>query len=755
MSDNTRNAGINFCTMKRKDTFPVTGMHCAGCVRNVERVLLRTEGVGSADVNLASNTATVEYDDAIVSAAQLAENVKNAGYGLIVETSQPEEDSAKVQKAYYRDLVRRTVVAWAISIPVFLICMTGGDTEFMRAVLAVFVLPVLIYSGRGFYVNAWLRLKHGEFSMDTLVAMSTGVSYLFSLSGVLFPNYWIDTGNVPPFYFDASAMIIAFVLLGNVLEERAKYKTGSAIRELMNLAPKTARVLLDDGTEEDRPVALLKRGDRIRVRAGENIAVDGRVIEGETFVDESMMSGEPLPVAKSHGADVLAGTVNGDGSIVVETVGAGSETMLAHIIKVVREAQGSKAPVQRMVDKVTAVFVPVVLAVSLLTYAIWLNVGGTDNIPQALIAAVSVLVIACPCALGLATPTAVMVAVGRGARLHILFRDAAAIEMICKADVVVLDKTGTLTVGRPAVTESYISENCSPMQLSLLAKAENNSIHPIAKSLIEYIKVYVEKNVAYEIPNIESFSNISGEGIEFVSGGEKFWAGNDLLAINNGFDVKSSDNPAKAFSGDNPAAVVYFGHADELLAVFAVKDKLRDTAREAVKELQSNGKRIILLSGDNAGASNAVGKEIGADEVIATALPDDKERCIRRLQSEGNVVAMLGDGTNDSEALARADVSIAMGKGTDVAINSAQVVLMNEDLTTLNRAFRLSHEAVKLIRRNLFWAFIYNVIGIPIAAGALYPLTGTMLNPMIAAAAMAFSSVSVVLSSLSLYTRKI
>lgn len=748
--------------MIKKDVFPVMGMHCAGCAHNVEQALQNMSGVRSATVNLAANTVSVEYDAAEVAPMQLSQCVKDAGYALITDTSAPYEESEKEQKRYYTVLVRRAVVAWLFAVPVFALSMYAGNTAAMRLALAIVTLPVLIYCGGGFYANAARQLKHGTFSMDTLVAMSTGVDFLFSLSGTLFPDFWRSNGIVPPFYFDAALMITAFVLLGRILEERAKHKTGSAVRELMNLSPKTARVVRSDGTEEELLVSLLQRGDRIHVRAGESIAADGRVVEGRSYVDESMMSGEAQPIEKSAGAQVVAGTINGAGSLIVEATSVGADTVLARIVEAVRNAQSTKAPVQRIVDKVTAVFVPVILALSLLTYAIWLNICGLNALPQALTAAVSVLVIACPCALGLATPTAVMVAVGRGAKMHVLFRDAAAIELLHKANVVVFDKTGTLTTGQHTVTDKYISDSCTIMQLALLEKAENNSIHPVAKVVAGYIKDFVGKVSKQETPDniaadllIADFADIAGKGITFSSENITYWAGNNDMAIQNGVSTQQLQDIKSQFNGIQAATIVLYGKESELLAAFVVRDSVKQTAAETVERLHSKNKRVILLSGDNENAAQIVGEALHADKVVSTVLPDEKRDYIQQLQREGNVVAMIGDGTNDSEALAVSDVSIAMGHGTDVAINSAQLVMMTDDLTTIDRIFNLSREAVSLIRRNLFWAFIYNVIGILIAAGALYPLFGIMLSPIIAAAAMACSSVSVVLNSLMLYKKKI
>ena len=546
-------------------------------------------------------------------------------------------------------------------------------------------------------------------------------------------------------------MIVAFVLLGKVLEERAKRKTGSAIDSLIKLVPQTALRVLSDGSESECPVEELKKGDKIRVRAGESIAVDGVVVSGTTFVDESMMSGEPIPVEKTMGSHVVAGTINGNGSVVVEAQSVGRDTVLSHIIKTVEEAQGSKAPIQRIADKVVAIFVPAVLVVSLLTLVVWLAVGGFSCLTQAVVSAVSVLVIACPCSLGLATPTAIMVGIGRGAKIHVLFRDAVALETMSKADAVVFDKTGTITEGKLDVAEKEILADCSAEELKALMLAENMSNHPLAKSLANFLK----KNYGgAENISVSQFENISGQGITFSFNGKNYWTGNEKMVSANGADT--ANIKIIEANRQKTSTLVWFGEGRNVLAVFALQDKLKADSAEMIAILQKDlGKHITLLSGDRESTTRNIAKQLGIEDAVWAAEPNDKDNKIKELQSHGYKVAMVGDGTNDSEALARADVSVAMGKGTDVAINTAQVVLMDNSLGSLVKAFKLSKETVGVIKRNLFWAFVYNVIGIPIAAGVLYPVLHVTLSPIICAAAMAFSSVSVVLSSLTLYTKKI
>ena len=615
--------------------------------------------------------------------------------------------------------------------------------------MLVLSLPVLFYSGHAFYVNAWKQAKHFTSNMDTLVALSTSIAFLFSLFNTLYPRFWYEQGLEPHVYYEAATVIIAFVLVGKLMEEKAKGKTSMAIRKLMGLQPKTARILRD-GKEEDILISELKKGDKVSVRPGERVPVDGLIVEGDTFIDESMISGEPIPVEKKLNDKVLAGTINQNGAFVMSAEKVGRETVLAQIIRMVQEAQGSKAPVQRIVDKVTAVFVPTVLAIAILTFMVWMIVGGVDDFSYAMLSAVSVLVIACPCALGLATPTALMVGMGKGAEAHILIKDAVALEQMRKVDTVVLDKTGTVTEGRPTVTGWLHDAGWVNEHKGILYAAELKSEHPLALAIVEELKKDGNKPAI-----IDSFESRTGRGIVVTRGGKTYWAGSHRLL--NDFGAKVSDllkSMVEEYERSGKS-LVYFGEESTLLAVIVISDKVKPTSIQAVKQMQAEGKYVVLLTGDGHLTAQNVAGEINANRFIAEALPDDKENVIKELQREGRVVAMVGDGINDSQALARADVSIAMGKGTDIAMDVAMVTLMTSDLLLLPKAFKLSRKTVRLIHQNLFWAFIYNLIGIPIAAGILFPMYGILLNPMIASAAMACSSVSVVLNSLSLNWRKL
>mgnify|MGYP000832250305 FL=1 len=671
------------------------------------------------------------------------------GFDLIIDEDNSMEEQEEAEHSYYEQLQRKTVVAWIFALPVAFMGMFFMDFPGINWWMLVLSLPVLFYSGHAFYVNAWKQAKHFTSNMDTLVALSTSIAFLFSLFNTLYPRFWYEQGLEPHVYYEAATVIIAFVLVGKLMEEKAKGKTSMAIRKLMGLQPKTARILRD-GKEEDILISELKKGDKVSVRPGERVPVDGLIVEGDTFIDESMISGEPIPVEKKLNDKVLAGTINQNGAFVMSAEKVGRETVLAQIIRMVQEAQGSKAPVQRIVDKVTAVFVPTVLAIAILTFIVWMIVGGVDDFSYAMLSAVSVLVIACPCALGLATPTALMVGIGKGAEAHILIKDAVALEQMRKVDTVVLDKTGTVTEGRPTVTGWLHDAGWVNEHKGILYAAELKSEHPLALAIVEELKKDGNKPAI-----IDSFESRTGRGIVVTRGGKTYWAGSHRLL--NDFGAKVSDllkSMVEEYER-NGKSLVYFGEESTLLAVIVISDKVKPTSIQAVKQMQAEGKYVVLLTGDGHLTAQNVAGEINANRFIAEALPDDKENVIKELQREGRVVAMVGDGINDSQALARADVSIAMGKGTDIAMDVAMVTLMTSDLLLLPKAFKLSRKTVRLIHQNLFWAFIYNLIGIPIAAGILFPMYGILLNPMIASAAMACSSVSVVLNSLSLNWRKL
>ena len=734
--------------IERKE-FPVLEMSCASCANHVEQTVRHLEGVGEASVNFASNTLSVAFDPGTITPVQIRDAVRAAGYDLIVDERNGEQQREESERARYRRLRRDTVGAWAFSLPLMLISMAFMHMPYGNWIMLALSLPVLGVFGRMFFVGGWKQARHGQANMDTLVALSTSIAFLFSLFNTVYPRFWTERGLEPHVYYEASCMIIAFVLLGKLLEERAKGSTSSAIKKLMGLQPSTAR-LLAGGIERDVPIATLRAGDLVSVRPGERIPVDGTVESGESFVDESMITGEPLPVDKKPGDRAVAGTINGRGSFVLRTTGAGADTLLARIIRMVQQAQGSKAPVQRIADRIASVFVPTVIGLSALTFVLWLVIGGEAYFSHALLSAVSVLVIACPCARGLATPTALMVGIGRGAENQILIKDAAALEQMCRIDTMVLDKTGTLTEGRPSVTEWIDVVPPSDGLYDAVYSAEMKSEHPLASAVTAYLAGRGARH-----REVDSFESLTGRGIAFRCDGASYWIGSRALLETR--DVRPSVELLARIDRleQEGAGTVFVGQDDRLLSVVVVSDPLKETTREALEQLRRRHIRLVMLTGDNRRAAAALAGRLDIDDFRAEMMPDDKEQYVRRLQAEGRRVAMTGDGINDSQALARADVSIAMGRGTDVAMDVAMITLMNSDLSLLPKAYALSRSTVRLIRENLFWAFVYNLIGIPIAAGALYPLCGLLLSPMLAGAAMAFSSVSVVANSLRLKWKKL
>lgn len=723
---------------------PVLEMSCAVCAGNVESTVQALSGVEKASVNFAAGTLTVTYNPSVITLEVMQAAVQAAGYDLIVEAEDPVAMQEEKARMHYKILRRNTIGAWTLSIPLALLGMVFMHVPFGNWIMMVLALAIMIFFGRSFYVNGVRHALKGKANMDTLVALSTSIAFLFSLFNTLCPGFWLGKGLEPHVYYEASGVIIAFVLLGKLMEERAKNSTSSAIKGLMGLQPKTAR-LVTDGREEEVPISNLQVGNVVSVRPGEKIPVDGTLLQGSSSVDESMLSGEPIPVEKNAGDRVLAGTINQKGAFTMEATSVGGTTVLAQIVQMVQSAQGSKAPVQRIVDKISGIFVPVVVLLSFLTFVCWLVIGGESYFSYALLSAVSVLVIACPCALGLATPTALMVGMGKGAEQHILIKDAFALENLCKVDTVVLDKTGTLTEGVPVVTDSYWISDDNIRYLDVLYTAEQKSEHPLASAIL----CWLEESGA-KVCEAENFESLTGRGVRIQVEGVTYWAGSQGL-----LDIFQAGIPEKVRKQigqwqENGQSVVFYGQETRLLAVLAISDRIKPTSAEAVKELKKQGIEVHLLTGDGVRTAERVAATLDIGYYKAEVMPNDKEEYIISLQQQGKKVAMVGDGINDSQALARADVSIAMGKGTDIAMDVAMVTLITSDLLLLPGAIRLSKQTVRLIYQNLFWAFIYNVIGIPLAAGVLFPINGLLLNPMLASAAMAFSSVSVVLNSLRL-----
>lgn len=730
--------------MMKKCTLPVLEMSCAVCANNVENKVNSLSGVKSASVNFAANTIIVEYDPEQITLPQIKAEVQSIGYDLVIDEVNQEDIQEEAQKSHYALLKRKVIVAWILSIPTMLLSMIFMHTPGNEWIIMVLTLPILLYSGQSFYIHAWKQVKQHTANMDTLVALSTSIAFLFSLFNTIYPQFWTNQGMEAHVYYEAAGMIIAFVLLGKLMEERAKNSTTSAIKGLMGLQPKTARKIIE--TEEiEVPIGQLQPNDKISVRPGEKIPVDGIVIDGNSYVDESMISGEAIPVKKQSGDRVLAGTINQRGSFILNATQVGSTTVLAQIVRMVQEAQGSKAPVQKVVDRISSIFVPIVISISIITFIVWIIIGGNHYFSYALLSAVSVLVIACPCALGLATPTALMVGIGKGAERHILIKDAFALENLCKVNCVVLDKTGTLTEGHPSVSDVLWITDSDQTSQSVLLAAEQKSEHPLAIAITEYLK---GKGVAPE--EINSFESITGKGIEVVFEDSKYWVGSLSFAQTQQIQLpEKALQKTEMWSKENKS-IIYYGKESSLMAIFAITDPLKPTSAQAVQTLEKRGIEVHMLTGDGNKTAQMIGETLGIKHIQAEVMPTDKETYIQNLQQKGKIVAMVGDGINDSQALARADVSIAMGKGTDIAMDVAMVTLMTSDLLLLPQAIKLSQRTVRLIHQNLFWAFIYNVIGIPIAAGILFPINGLLLNPMWASAAMAFSSVSVVLNSLRL-----
>ena len=728
----------------KKETFPVLGMSCASCAARVDKTLNGQPGVQEASVNYAAATAQVVYDADECSPLVLKTAVQQAGYDLLVETENDITDEAeKAHAARYESLKKRTLWAIVLAVPIMVLSMAFMHVGWVNYVVWLLSTPVVFVLGRGFFVSAWKQLKHGTCNMDTLVALSTGIAYLFSLFNLFFPQFWLARGIEPHVYFEASSVIIAFILLGRLLEERAKRNTSAAIRKLMGLQPKTVTVWTSEG-ERILPITAIRQGDTVVVKPGERIAVDGVVSEGQSYVDESMLSGEPVPVRKQKDAKVYAGTINQKGAFRFVADKIGQDTLLAQIIRMVQDAQGSKAPVQKLVDKIAAVFVPTIIIVALVAFVAWNLLAAENGFTHGLLAMVTVLIIACPCALGLATPTALMVGIGKGAENGILIKDAESLEVARKVDTVVLDKTGTLTEGHPQVTDAiWLEEEAKHILYSL----EKSSEHPLAEAVVKYLK---------NIPGreVKDFGVLSGKGVEGYIEGKKYYAGNLTLLQEKGI-VLGEALRKKAESWTNEAkTVIALADEQKALGVLAITDRLKPTTVQAIEELHKQGIEVWMLTGDQPEAAREVAKQVGIAHYQAGVLPQEKATFVQTLQAKGKKVAMVGDGINDSAALAQADLSIAMGQGSDIAMDTAMVTILSSDLVKISETIRLSQLTVRTIQQNLFWAFFYNLIGVPIAAGVLYPINGFLLNPMIGGAAMAFSSVSVVTNSLRLRRKR-
>jgi Cu2+-exporting ATPase len=733
-------------TIKRQ--IPVLQMGCASCANRIASTVQALNGIVSAEVNYASAMLSLEFLPKIITLSEVQKAVQDAGYDLFIEDDTNDSETlASIQEEKMTTLKTKTIWALLLALPIVIIGMFFMEMPYANEIMWVLATPVVFGLGSRFFINAWKQARHRTANMDTLVALSTGVAYIFSVFNTLFPDYWHQKGLHGHVYFEAAAVVIAFILLGKWLEENAKSNTSTAIKKLMALQPNEVTLWLDNEQQKVIPIAQVKVGDKLLVKPGERIAVDGVVISGDSYVDESMLSGEPIPVLKMANEKVWAGTLNQKGSLVFKAVQIGSETLLAHIVKTVQEAQGSKAPVQKKVDFIASIFVPVVMAIAVLAFVLWWTLGGENGFTQGILALVTVLVIACPCALGLATPTAIMVGVGKGAENGILIKDALSLELAQKIDTIVLDKTGTITEGKPKVTDELWSTVDSHLR-SILLSIESQSEHPLAEAVVHYLQ-------GVPMVPITNFVSVTGQGVRAKVEGEEYFVGNpsflkaNQIKINEDFLQKSTIWEAEA------KTVIGFANATNVLALLAISDEVKPTSVTAIRELEQMGIAVYMLTGDAEKAAQAMAAQTGITHYKGGVLPQQKADFIKELQAQGKTVAMVGDGINDSTALAQADVSIAMGKGSAIAMEVANMTLMTSDLHKIPQAIRLSKATVATIHQNLFWAFIYNVIGIPIAAGILFPFNGFLLNPMLAGAAMALSSVSVVSNSLRLKLKKL
>ncbi len=787
MSDLAEQGGA---TTARRVRIPVTGMTCAACQARVQRQLERQPGVVDASVNLMMHDASVAYDPGVITPEQLVEAIRKTGYGaeLAPETrtsAEEQEQRDQAQDREFRDLRSKAITSGTLGVIAMMVSMplmTAGGHEhggrdplmtwamdhlgpsleriapWLYAIppallswgLLVATLVVMVWAGRHFYVRAWKAFRHHSADMNTLISVGTGAAFIYSVFATVAPQFFIARGLAPDVYYEAVIIIIALILTGNAFEARAKRQTSTALRALIDLQPRTARVEREEAgvtTIHDLPIEMVREGDVVVVRPGERIPVDGRIISGRSAVDESMITGESMPVARTEGDPVIGGTINGTGSFRYTATTLGADSVLARIVKLMRDAQSSRAPIQRLADRVSGIFVPVVMIIAIVTFVAWYILAADAAAVRAFAAAVSVLIIACPCAMGLAVPTAVMVATGKGAELGILVKGGEVLQRAGQVDVVVLDKTGTVTTGSPTVTDLVLHPAATVTEdevLRLAATLESASEHPLAAAIVRHAQ-----SSGLRPGRAAGFESVTGRGIEGTVDGVRVVVGNELLMQERGVDAAPLGDTASrlAAEGRTPMYVALDGQP---VALLAVADSIKESSRQAVAAMRQQGLEVVMLTGDNAGTAQAIARDAGIDDVVAEVLPEGKVTEVRRIQDAGKVVAMVGDGINDAPALAQADVGMAIGGGTDIAMEAADVVLMRGDLRSVAHAVKLSRLTMRTMRQNLFWAFIYNVVGIPIAAGVLYPRFGLLLSPMLASAAMAFSSVSVVLNSLRL-----
>ena len=735
-------------TRTEKAELTITGMTCAGCVHTIEKRLNSVSGVSGAEVNLATGSAAVEFDPRTTSIAQLRQAVEEAGYAARETSAHPPDGSDEESES--RRWRRKLVVSSLFTAPLLVLAMSHGAIAFhgIHWVQLLLTLPVVFYGGSQFYRAAWAAARHRTSDMNTLIAVGTGSAFLYSTVATIAPGLVLGpsaAGGPAPVYFETAAAIITLILLGRMLEARARGRTSSAIRSLVGLQAKTARVVRDS-VETDLPIEQVRVGDVVVVRPGEKIPVDGAVLEGRSSIDESMLTGESIPTEKAAGDQVFGGTLNGAGSFRFEARKVGSETILAQIVELVRKAQQSKAPIARLADVISGYFTPIVIGIAVITFAAWFLLSPPDErLRLAVLNAVAVLIIACPCAMGLAAPTAVMVGIGRAAENGILIRNGAALEVSHKIGTIVFDKTGTITTGQPRVTDVIPLNAVSEAGLLVaVASIERQSEHPLGEAIVRELE---KRGLKAEKP--EAFQAIPGQGVEAHLNGVRWLVGSEAFLRRHGVDTSAAERVVQPVVEDGKT-VILAARDGTLTGAIAVADTVKPGARQTIRKLKQIGLNVAMMSGDHRQTAEAVASQVGIDDVLAEILPDRKAQEVERLQSQGRLVAMVGDGINDAPALAQADLGIAIGAGTDVAIETADIVLVGNGLRGVAAAIEISRKAVTTIKQNLFWAFAYNVIGIPIAAGVLYPWTGWLLSPILASAAMAFSSVSVVANSLRL-----
>jgi len=734
-----------------KEQYKIAGMTCAACAISVESYLKPQEGVIDVSVNYPNQSVTIEYDKMHISLETIGQKVKEIGYTLVLGDNQDTQKIfEEIEEKRLKSLKSKLIFSAIFSVPIFIMSMFFmGKIPYENWIMMALSIPVLFWSGVEFYTIAWKKLKHLSSNMDTLVALSTGIAFLFSVFNTINPQYLLSKGITPHVYYESAVIIITLILLGRFFEEKAKSKTSSAIKQLMGLKPKTVSVIRN-GEEVIISYDEILKGELIILKPGDKVPVDGKVKKGTSFIDESMISGEPIPVEKTKGSKVFAGTINQKGALRIIASKIGNETLLSQIIKLVEQAQSSKPAIQKMADKVAGIFVPIVIGLAILTFVLWYFLGPEHSL-NALITPITLLIIACPCALGLATPTALMVGIGKGAEQGILIKDAQVLETAYKIDTLILDKTGTVTEGKPEVTNLVWGKNIDSSQLEKVILAmESESEHPIADAIVQYFKKSITKEIT-----INSFQSKTGLGAEAKFENTLYRIGNENFMLQNNISISKELSTNANNLKLEAKTVVYVGYGDTVAGIIAVADIVKETSTAAIQKLQQMGIDIHMLTGDNEQTAKAIANKVGINHVQANVMPADKGTFVKQLQEQGKVVAMAGDGINDSHALAQADVGIAMGSGTDIAMESAGITLMHSDLKQIAKAIQLSKATMRTIKQNLFWAFIYNLIAIPIAAGALYPINGFLLNPMIAGAAMSMSSISVLINSLKLKKQKL